>query len=339
MRECAWRLPAAVTLLSWYMLLAGLAWMAPYSWREQHRDFPAAPPTRIRMVDPAGEWRMPFVCKMVPSSDSVGSYGEDCRVRYPVSLLQPAGDGRMVLFRAESPGLLFLFGTDDLGRDVFSRSLAGGTVTFATGLLATMVALLLAILGGCLAGLLGGWPDLMISRGAELLMALPVLYVLLALRAALPIQTPPAVAFALAVGLISILGWARPARLLRGVVMSTRNEGYVMAARGFGAGPIYLLRKHIFPRLRGVLGAQAAILIPEFMLVEVALSFLGLGVAEPVPSWGTMLSSVQYDLVADRRWWLGFPAVLLTLSILLSGQVARTLELQLQPVAVAPEES
>ena len=282
---------------------------------------------------------MPFVCKMVPSSDSVGSYGEDCRVRYPVSLLQPAGDGRMVLFRAESPGLLFLFGTDDLGRDVFSRSLAGGTVTFATGLLATMVALLLAILGGCLAGLLGGWPDLMISRGAELLMALPVLYVLLALRAALPIQTPPAVAFALAVGLISILGWARPARLLRGVVMSTRNEGYVMAARGFGAGPIYLLRKHIFPRLRGVLGAQAAILIPEFMLVEVALSFLGLGVAEPVPSWGTMLSSVQYDLVADRRWWLGFPAVLLTLSILLSGQVARTLELQLQPVAVAPEES
>ena len=339
MTRPVWRLQAVSALAIWYALLAGFAWMAPYSWREQHREYASAPPTTIRLVDPTGVWRMPFVCSLAPAPDSPGSYREDCAVRHDVWLFGRAQDGRMVILCPEQPGVLFLFGTDELGRDIFSRSLAGGLVTFATGLVATLVALFLALLGGSLAGLLGGWPDLLISRGTELLMALPALYLLLALRAALPIQTPPLLAFALAVGLISLLGWARPARLLRGVVMSTRGEGYVMAARGFGAGPLYLLRKHILPRLRGVLGAQAAVLLPQFMLVEVALSFLGLGVAEPLPSWGTMLSSIQYDLVADRRWWLGFPAILLTASILISGRVARAMELGSQPAGGAPRET
>lgn len=324
------RHPAVTALAGWYGLLVVLAWMAPYSWREQHREFSGAPPTPVRMGEIGSDWGRLYVCAMV-SPVTVGVYEEDCRVRHRLAFLQRTDDGRWALFRAEPPGVVFVLGTDELGRDVFSRAVAGGLVTLATGLSATFLALLLALVSGCMAGMFGGWLDIVISRGAELLMALPALYLLLALRAALPLQTPPLAAFALAVGLISVLGWARPARLFRGVVMSAKSEGFVLAARGFGAGPGYLLRRHIFPRLRGVLGAQAAILVPQFMLIEVAMSFLGLGVAEPVPSWGTMLSSVQYDLVADRRWWFAFPAVLLTVSTLLSGRVAKSMELRWHP--------
>jgi peptide/nickel transport system permease protein len=146
-------------------------------------------------------------------------------------------------------------------------------------------------------------------RVAELFMALPWLYLLFALRAFLPLSVSPVQAFFLIILVIGAVGWARPARLVRGVVLSARERDFVRAARGFGATDSYLLRRHILPETSSVILTQAAILVPQFVLAEMTLSFLGLGVPEPVPSWGSLLASLQQYSVLVSYWWMYLPAL------------------------------
>ena len=113
------------------------------------------------------------------------------------------------------------------------------------------------------------------------------------------------------VGVIGLVGWGRPARLVRGVVLSARERNYVLAARGFGASDGYVLRRHIFPAAAGVILTQIALLVPFFILGEVVLSFLGLGMGEPVPSWGNMLAYAQQHLLLTSRWWMLVPGLVL----------------------------
>jgi peptide/nickel transport system permease protein len=142
-------------------------------------------------------------------------------------------------------------------------------------------------------------------RCGELVMALPWLYLLLAVRAFLPLHITTVQAFFLLVAIIGGVGWVRPARLIRGVVLSARERGFVLAARGFGASNAYLIRRHILPLTLGVVLTQATVLIPQYILAEVALSFLGLGVGEPVPSWGNMLAEAQqYHALVAHGWML-----------------------------------
>jgi peptide/nickel transport system permease protein len=203
------------------------------------------------------------------------------------------------------PGGSFLLGTDGFGRDIFSRLLYGGAVSLFAGLLAAALSLLLGLLIGMLAGFFGGWLDRLLMRTGELVMALPWLYLLLAVRALLPLHIGAVEAFLLVAILIGGLGWVRPARLIRGVTLSGRERDYVVAARGFGAGPLYLIRRHLLPLSAGVLVTQATILIPQYILAEVTLSFLGLGVTEPAPSWGNMLAEArQYHALVSHPWLL-----------------------------------
>jgi len=142
-------------------------------------------------------------------------------------------------------------------------------------------------------------------RGSELFLALPWLYLLLAVRAFLPLYIGPVQAFLLLVGIIGGVGWVRPARLVRGVALSARERPFVLAARGFGAGPAYLLRRHIVPFTLPVALTQASVLIPQYILAEVTLSFLGLGVGEPVPTWGNMLAEARrFDALTLHPWLL-----------------------------------
>ena len=105
------------------------------------------------------------------------------------------------------------------------------------------------------------------------------------------------------------MGWARPARLIRGVVLSAKQRPFVTAARGFGASEWYLLRRHVLPQASGIIAAQAAILIPQFVAAEATLSFLGLGVGEPVPSWGNMLAAFQQIQTVSSYWWMATPLI------------------------------
>ncbi len=266
-------LPLLLGLLHAALLLAGF--VAPYPYDEQHRGLPYAPPSwHARAETP----------------------GTPCRVE----LLR---GGR--LFGAAPPCGIFLLGTDAFGRDVFSRVLYGGRISVLAGLAAMLLALSLGTAAGTLAGYFGGWTSRLLMRGGELVLALPWLYLLLAVRAALPLHIPTEEAFLLVVAIIGSLGWVRPARLVRGVVLSARERPYVEAARGFGAAPWYSIRRHILPETRGVVLTQAALLVPQFILAEVTLSFLGLGIAEPVPSWGNMLAEArQYFALVDHGWLL-----------------------------------
>jgi len=132
---------------------------------------------------------------------------------------------------------------------------------------------------------------------------------LFGMRAFLPLLVSPLKAFLIVVVAIGALGWARPARLVRGVALSAKERDFVRAARGFGASNSYILRRHILPQTTSVVLTQAAILIPQFILAEVTLSFLGLGIPEPAPSWGNLLSSLQQYSVLASYWWMYLPAL------------------------------
>jgi peptide/nickel transport system permease protein len=146
-------------------------------------------------------------------------------------------------------------------------------------------------------------------RLGEASLALPWLYLLLAGRALLPLNLSPGIDYLVLVAVVGLLGWARPARLIRGVVLSSKERGYIVAARSFGASDAYLLRVHVMPDAFSVAATQATLLIPHYMLAEVTLSFLGLGVDEPIPSWGNMLAGAQQLYVLTSYWWMLLPAL------------------------------
>jgi peptide/nickel transport system permease protein len=289
------------------------AWLAPYDYAEQHRDHPFAPPTRLHFTDAAGSFHVrPAVYALTPGPS--GEYREDPTRAYPVEFFL---HGR--LFGVSPPAVLFLWGSDSYGRDVFSRVLYGGQVSLLAGLAAAFLSLTLGLLCGTLAGFHGGWIDGLLMRGGELFLALPWLYLLLAVRAFLPLHISTTQGFFLLVAIIGTIGWVRPARIVRGVVLSARERPFVLAARGFGAGSTYLLRRHILPLTWSVVVTQATVLIPQYILAEVTLSFLGLGVGEPVPSWGNMLAEArQYHALIAHSWMLapGFATVPLLLAYL-----------------------
>jgi len=223
------------------------------------------------------------------------------------------------------PGNGFLLGTDAYGRDVLSRVLYGARISLFAGLAATLVSLVLGLAAGIAAGYFGGWCDRLLMRGGELMMALPWLYLLLAVRALLPLDISPGAAFLLLAGIIGAAGWVRPARLVRGVVLSARERAFVQAARGFGAGHGYLIRRHLLPLTTSVVVTQATVLAPQYILAEVALSFLGLGVAEPVPSWGNMLAELRHFGALTSHAWMLAPALVLVPVLLMYLVISDTL--------------
>jgi peptide/nickel transport system permease protein len=127
----------------------------------------------------------------------------------------------------------------------------------------------------------------------------------------LPLDLEPRQAFLMIIGLLGAIGWARPARLVRGIVLSAKEREFVTAARGFGASDLYLIRRHVLPQAAGVLLTQAALLVPQYIVAEVSMSFLGLGVSEPAASWGLMLASLQQYHALVSHWWMWLPAILL----------------------------
>jgi peptide/nickel transport system permease protein len=306
-------------LAGMHAVIAGAGFFAPYDPAEQDRERPYAPPAKIHFRDARGNFRArPFVYPMHLREGSFDQYvGDDANpvvirlfvsgARYRLLGMLPC---RLHLFGANG-ARVSLLGTDGYGRDMLSRLLYGGQISLLAGLLATALALLAGLLIGAAAGYAGGWTDEILMRFAELFLALPWLYLLFALRAFLPLTVAPLEAFFLVVVVIGVVGWARPARLVRGVVLSAKERDFVQAARGFGASTGYLLRRHILPQTSSVLLTQAAILVPQYVLAEVTLSFLGLGVPEPAPSWGNLLASLQQYSVLTSYWWMALPALAL----------------------------
>jgi peptide/nickel transport system permease protein len=311
---------AAFALLVCVHLAALCAgFLAPYPPGEQNRTLPYAPPTPIRFVDAEGAFHLrPFVYAL-SDEGAPGAYAEDRSRRFPIRFLVSGAPytlagvtrARTRLFGVDEPARVFVLGTDGLGRDQLSRLLHGAQVSLMAGLLAAILSLGLGWVLGLLAGFYGGWIDALVMRAVDLLLALPWLYLLLAVRAALPLHVPAAHAFLIIVIVIGVLDCARPARLLRGVVLSLRERNFVLAARGFGATDLDIVRRHVAPHTLGLVLTQAALLVPQYILAEVTLSFLGLGVSEPAPSWGNMLAALQQYHVLSAYWWMWAPGLAL----------------------------
>jgi peptide/nickel transport system permease protein len=331
---------AALALLAAVHLAAlGAGFLAPYPPTEQNRLMPYAPPTRLRFVDEDGRFHLrPFVYAPREAALDEGRYEEDHGRAIPVRFLvagsphSTAGlTSRIHLFGVEEPARIFLLGTDGVGRDQLSRLLHGARLSLAAGLLATLLSLGIGWLLGTVAGFYGGWRDALVMRGAELFLALPWLYLLFAVRAVLPLHVSAAQAFLMVVLVIGLVDWARPARLVRGLVLSARERNYVLAARGFGASDLYLIRRHIAPETFSLVLTQGALLVPQYILAEVTLSFLGLGVSEPAPSLGNMLAALQQYHVLVSYWWMWLPGMALVPVFLAYFALAQALPARAEP--------
>jgi len=292
---------AGIALL---VVVAGVAvaapWFAPNAPDRAFAGLLNAPPTLVHVWD--GGPRAPFIYRQRVVSRLEKRL--ETVVAEPVSL-QWFGEGRLVTAAPDAGVPLLLLGADGYGRDIFSRLVHGSRLTLALALIATFGATLIGGLVGGVSGYAGGRVDLLLSRVTEFVLVLPAIYVVLALRAALPLVVPPRTVFVSLAGIFVVLGWPTVARGVRAIIASERSRDYVSAAEALGASPTRVLLRHLLPAARGHLVMQATLLLPAFILAEATMSYIGLGFPEATPTWGTMLQDASNAaLLGDAPWAL-----------------------------------
>ena len=292
---------AGIALLALLALTAVAApWIAPNIPDRRFDDLLSAPPTVVHVWD--GGLRVPFIYRQRMVSRLEKTFETLTTERIPLRWFD---DGRLVTADPGAGAPLFLFGADGYGRDIFARLVHGARLTLALALIATLGATLLGGLVGGVSGYAGGRVDLLLSRLTEFVLVLPAIYVVLALRAALPLVVPPRTVFLSLAAIFVLLGWPTVARGVRAIVASERSRDYVSAAEALGAGSTRVLLRHLLPSARGHLLMQATLLLPAFILAEATMSYIGLGFPEATPTWGTMLQDASNAaLLGDAPWAL-----------------------------------
>ena len=302
----------AALLAAIAVVTAGAGFIAPHDPGRQFADSTYAPPMLPRIVDASGRWRRPFVYPLRLTDRLESRYTEN-RDR-PMTIRWFSLDA--VAWMDESAGPWLLLGGDSLGRDIFARVVRGARLSLGVSIVATGGALLLGALAGAMAGFWGGRIDDLLMRTADILLVLPAIYVVIVLRAAMPLVLSTSEVFWTLVVVLALAGWPYVARGVRAVVAAERSKEYAEAARAVGAGSWRILLRHLLPASRGFLVVQATLLLPAFILAEATLSFVGLGFAEPTPSWGVMLHGAgQAGTLASFPWLLS-PAAAIVLSVL-----------------------
>ena len=279
---------------------AGAGWLAPNPPARAFPELLHAPPTTVHVWD--GGPRAPFIYRQRVVSRLERRFESVTTERVPLRWFQ---DGRLVTADADGGAPLLLFGADGYGRDIFARLVHGSRLTLALALLATIGAMLIGGLIGGVSGYAGGRVDLLLSRVTEFVLVLPAIYVVLALRAALPLVVPPRTVFLSLAAIFVLLGWPTVARGVRAIIASERSRDYVSAAEALGAGSARVLFRHLLPSAGGHLLMQATLLLPAFILAEATMSYIGLGFPEATPTWGTMLQEASNAaLLGDTPWAL-----------------------------------
>jgi peptide/nickel transport system permease protein len=300
-----------VLLTSIALLTAAASAIAPYDPGRQFPDMSYAPPMRPHLFDDEGRIHAPFVYPLQLVDRLQHTFAEDRAVRVPLIWFD---SGSLVRTDPATPWMIL--GADALGRDIFARVVLGARLSLGVSIAATAGALLFGALVGALAGFHGGRLDDALMRVADFVLVLPVIYVVIVLRAAMPLVLTTSQVFWTMTGILSLAGWPYAARGVRAVVASERAKEYAEAAVALGAGSWRILLRHLLPAASGFLAVQGTLLIPAFILAEATLSFVGFGFAEPTPSWGVMLhEAAQAGALADAPWLLA-PAGAIVVSVL-----------------------
>ncbi len=335
------RYPALWGIALLYLLMLAAPFVAPYSHKHQFREHFLLPPTEIHFIDHDGvfSWR-PFIYDY-DEGGRVGSY----RLREQKLFVRFLVEGQSYQwlgfsFRTHLFGLketsrqIFLLGSDALGRDLFSRILFGAQFSLSVGLIAILFASLLGLVFGAWAGYWAGWADRLIMRICDLFLSLPGLFLVLGLRAVFPLQMSGRASFWMIVMIFTLVASSTVTRIIRGQVLTLKTRQYVLAAQAAGVGPVKILVRHILPFTANYLLVQSAVFVPMFIMGEITLSFLGVGVQEPDVSWGSLLAAASSIQALSDHLWLLSPVLFVLLTALLfnlAGDELRLLGRQRAP--------
>jgi peptide/nickel transport system permease protein len=335
----------AVLLLVFYVAVIAADFVAPYDPYDSQPNGSLLPPTQIYWRNSSGQFvgphvypttqgktdletgdRQLIVDRQKPAWFRLFATGSTYHL-FRISLPLPPKFEEVEIFSG-IPGNLHLFGTtgaakfnllgtDEQGRDQFSRLLHGGRISLSIGLVGIAITFPLGMLVGGISGYFGGWIDSVLMRLVEVLMTIPSIYLLVALAAVLPPGLTSTERFVLIVLITSFIGWAGLARVIRGQVLSIKEREFVQAARAMGGKPFYIVLRHVLPQTATYIIISATLAVPGFIVAESVLSLIGLGIQQPDPSWGNMLSlATNASILVLQPWLVWPPALLIILTVL-----------------------
>lgn len=311
-----------------YLTIAFAEFTAPYDPYEITEMATMQPPQPVHLFDEDWNFQGPFVYGLKRTRDletAAVIYTVDTDEIVPLRFFIRGSEysfwglipGSIHLFGAEDPDArIYLLGTDTLGRDLLSRMIHGGRTTLTIGILGVFFSFLIGITLGSISGYYGGRIDAAIQRLMEFIRSIPTIPLWMGLAAALPVQWDPLFVYFLITILLSLISWTHLARTVRGSFLSLRGEDYVLAARLIGASEKRIIVKHMLPAMTSYIIAAVTLSVPEMILGETALSFLGLGLRPPVVSWGVLLQEAQSLRVIVQAPWLLLPGLAIVIIVL-----------------------
>ncbi len=314
-------------LIVMYIAALFCEFISPYDLHRRNSDYLFAPPQRLRFRHENGRFTLrPFVYGYTQERNQETfalEFTEDKELVFPLRLFNRGDEveawglftTNLHLWGVEEPGYAFLVGTDKLGRDIFSRILYGARVSLTIGLVGVAISFVLGCLFGGISGYFGGLTDTIIQRVVEYLLIIPTIPLWMALSAAIPREMPQLQVYFLVTVIIALVAWSGLARVVRGKIISLREEDYVLAGRIAGETDMNIIRTHMLPGFMSYLIVNLTLAIPGMVLAETALSFLGLGIRPPLVSWGTLLNEAQQVQVVILYPWLMFPGLVLIITL------------------------
>lgn len=316
--------------------------IAPYTKDYTDRQLSYVPPSPIFTIDENGKFSRPYTYNYKREYDAdlmQTVFKLDRSKKYYLKFFARGEEYDFLgiipmnrhLVTVDSDGRLYLLGGDINGRDVFSRLLFGGRISMTIGFLALLVLFPIGLLYGGISGYFGGITDTIMMRFAEAVMSIPSFYLLIILAAILPSNMTSTQRLILIVVILALIGWAGFARVVRGMVLSVKNQEFVQSAKMIGASNLRIIIKEILPQTTSYVIVAMTLSVPSYILSESGLSFLGLGIQQPDASWGNMLKEAQEYINILYRPWLLTPGFLIFVAVLSFNLIGDTIRDVLDP--------